>query len=84
MTTITIAASDLIAAELEELDACAPRSAKELVQQGWTGDPSTYDIGVFYGDLKAAVVVAERELARDETREHEARIRAHLARLLVD
>jgi hypothetical protein len=84
MTTITLTASDLIAAETEELDACAFRSAEELVRQGWTADPSTYDIGAFPGDLEAAAAVAGRKLDRDEAREHEARIRAHLTRLLAD
>lgn len=75
----TILASDLRAAYLAELDAVALRSAEDLIRQGWTADPSTYDLGAFPGDLEAAEAVNDLHFTPEERREHEARIRGHLA-----
>jgi hypothetical protein len=80
MTSIT--ANELHAIHIQDLDACAAKSAEQLIKQGWTADPSTYDIGAFPGDLEAAQDINGMAFDRDEVREHEARIRAHLAKML--
>ena len=83
MSTATLTASDLRAAHLADLDALARRSAEQLAEQGWDPTASAYDIGDFPGDLEAAEDYAGRRFDREETKEHEARIRAHLARLFA-
>lgn len=82
MTSISITAADLANAFTADLDTIACKSAEELIAQGWTAEPGAYDIGAISGDLEAAEDYAGRKLNRDEVKEHEARIRAHLGRML--
>lgn len=58
----------------------APKLAHGLVDQGWEGDGSTYDIGVYSGDSQAFDDAIGRPSTREERIALERAIRAELTR----
>jgi hypothetical protein len=58
----------------------APELAKGLVEQGWEGDGSAYDIGVYTGDRDAFADALGRSPTNEEQRALEAAVRVELDR----
>ena len=58
-------------------------SARELLAQGWTAAPESYDIGAFLGDDEALADRLGREPTKDERLELEHEIREQLVELLT-
>jgi hypothetical protein len=54
--------------------------AKGLLTQGWTGAPSAYDIGNFFGDRESLENTWGRKLSQEEVLALEEAIREALAR----
>lgn len=60
------------------VDEQAKASARELLSQGWDTSESTYDLGVYHGDLEALEERLGRKATRDERIELESSIRMYL------
>jgi len=56
----------------------AESCAKNLIEQGWSGGGSDYDIGVYYGDREAFASELGREPTRDEIIDFERDIKRYL------
>lgn len=63
---------------MNTINKLAQSCAKNLIEQGWVGGGSAYDIGVYYGDHESLATELGREPTRAEVSDFEREIKKYL------